>query len=200
MLRINGCVTPNSVPHLSQWLWRFTGETLQRAHKKSLNSVIDSTVPETVVPRVIIHALVLFACRSKRLSVHLILITKPLSLDFYTTSRAFFPSRCSSCKFRKWSALDNAPPPVTACTSYALPYSYHFYIHQNHSIFKSSKNIVTTMKISKFLPNLSKLHRLNHQYFRFYVYQRKQNTFHYIKLLILSSCYPSENFYLNIPM
>ena len=113
MLHISACVTPNSVPHPSQWIWRFKGENLQQAHKKSQNYVADSTVPETVVPRTLIEAPVLLARRSRCLSLTWRLITKPLILDSYATSRDFFLSRHSSIRVQRWSELENFPPPVT---------------------------------------------------------------------------------------
>ena len=54
---------------------------LLRAHKKSRDSVADSTVPETVVPRTLSQAPVLLARRSRRFSVPLRSLTKPLGMD-----------------------------------------------------------------------------------------------------------------------
>ena len=115
-LQLSVCVTPKEVPHLSQWLWRFTGETLYRAHKKFQNSIADSTVPESLVPHTLSHASVLLSHIIRRLSVPLRSLTKPLSLDSHMTSQASFPSRCSSLRVHRWSALETPPPPTTACT------------------------------------------------------------------------------------
>ena len=78
MLQLSACVTPNDVPHPSQWIWRCTGETLQRENKKYRNSVADSTVPETVLPRTIKsnHFQVIF---SLSLLYHKIYYMLPLS-------------------------------------------------------------------------------------------------------------------------
>ena len=62
----------------------------------------------------------LLARRSRRLSVPLRFITKPLSLDLYAMSRYFFLSHRYSLRVRMWSALENAPPIFTARTSSAL--------------------------------------------------------------------------------
>ena len=83
-------------------------------------SVVDSTVPETVVPHTLSQAPVFLARRIWGLSVPLRLLTKPLSLVFYAASRSLFMSCISSLRVRMWSALDNATPPVTAQTSSAL--------------------------------------------------------------------------------
>ena len=85
--------------------------------KKIPNSLADSTVPETVVPGTLTHTSVILALRSRRLSEPLRLITKPLILDSYATSQYSFPSRRSSHRVRRWSSLENSPPPVTACIS-----------------------------------------------------------------------------------
>ena len=127
-LQLSVCVTPKEVPHLSQWLWRFTGETLYRAHKKFHNSIADSTVPESLVPHTLSHASVLLSHIIRRLSVPLRSLTKPLSLDSHMTSQASFPSRCSSLRVRRWSALENSPPPVPARTSSVLPSVYLKYV------------------------------------------------------------------------
>ena len=58
---------------------------------------------------------------SRRLSVPLRSFSKPLSLDSYAMSQSLFPSCCSLRRVRKWPALENAPPPVTTCTSSTLP-------------------------------------------------------------------------------
>ena len=69
----------------------------------------------------IIQAPVVFARRSRCLSVPLISLNKLLSLDLYVTSWSFFPSRRSSLRVWRWSALENPPPTVTDRTSSALP-------------------------------------------------------------------------------
>ena len=83
-------------------------------HIKPLNSVADSTLPETVVPHMLNQAHVIFARRSKRLSVPLRLINKPLSLDSYAASLSLFLSHHSLLTVERWSELENAPPPVTS--------------------------------------------------------------------------------------
>ena len=60
--------------------------------------------------------------RIRGLLVPLRLQAKLLSLVLYATSRYFFPLRIYSPRVRRWSALDNAPPPITARTSSALPH------------------------------------------------------------------------------
>ena len=90
--------------------------------EKHRNSVADSTVPETVVPRPLSQAPVILARRSRCLAVSLILCTKPLGLDSCATSWSFFPSRRSSLRVLRWSELENVPPPVTDHTSSLLPW------------------------------------------------------------------------------
>ena len=121
MLQLSACVIPNAVPHPSQWLGRVTGETLYRDHKKQQNYVADSTVHETVVPRMIRHALVILECRIRRLSVPLRQLTKPLSLDSYVTFHDSYPSFRSSLRIQRWPALENPPSTVTARISSAIP-------------------------------------------------------------------------------
>ena len=47
--------------------------------------------------------------------------TKPLSLVLFAASRSLFTSRIYYPSIRRWSALENGPPPVTALISSALP-------------------------------------------------------------------------------
>ena len=106
--------------------WSYIGsgglrERRYNKHIKFRNSVADSTIPETVVLRTLSQAPLILARRIMRLSVPWISLTKPLILDFYATSRAFFPPCRSSLRVRMWSALENPPPPVTARSSSALP-------------------------------------------------------------------------------
>ena len=122
ILHLSACVTPNTVPHLYQWLWRFRVETLYCVHKKSQNSVADNTVPESVVPRTLIQAPVILACRIRRMLVPLRSWNKLLSLVSFTTSRSFCPSRLSSRSIRRCSELENTPPPSMSLISSAFPH------------------------------------------------------------------------------
>ena len=79
------------------------------------------TYAESVVPRMLSQEPVILSHRIKRLSVTLRSRNKPLSFFSYAASRSFFPSRLSSSSVCRWSALENAPPPITARTSSALP-------------------------------------------------------------------------------
>ena len=74
----------------------------------------------------------ILACRSRRLSVTLRLLTKTLSLVFYAASRSFFPLRIYPPSVRMWSALENAPPPITALIGSALHHwkiRYLFFVY-----------------------------------------------------------------------
>ena len=122
MMQLSACVTPNAVPHPSQWLWRFRGYTLYHAHKKYQNSVSDSTISKTVVTQTLIQAPVLLECSIMRLLIPLRSRTKSLSLDSYEVPWYFFPLRLPSLRVLRWSTLGNAPPPVTDQTSSALPH------------------------------------------------------------------------------
>ena len=52
----------------------------------------------------------IFARRSRCLSVSWRYLTKPLSLDSHATSWDLFPPRRSSLRVQRWSALENPPP------------------------------------------------------------------------------------------
>ena len=121
-MQLSARVTLKAVPHLSQWLRRFRRETLYPAHKKSQNSVANNNVPDTVVPRMLIQAPLFLACRIRRLSVPLRSQTKSLIFVSLALSRSFCPSRLSYLSIRRWPVLENAPPPVMAQISYALPF------------------------------------------------------------------------------
>ena len=62
----------------------------------------------------------ILACSIRRLLVHLRLQTIPLSLVLYVASRSFFPLRIYPPSVRMCSALENAPPPITALIGSAL--------------------------------------------------------------------------------
>ena len=66
------------------------------------------------------HKPVILSCRSRRLSVPLRSLTKPLSLVSYAASWYFFPSHSYSLRVRRSSTLENAPHPVTALISSTL--------------------------------------------------------------------------------
>ena len=95
-------------------------ERRYNVHIKPRDSIADSTVPETVVPRTFSQVPVILESRSRHLSVNLMLLTKPLSLDSYMASRYLFPSRRSSLRVRRWLTLENAPSTITSHTSPAL--------------------------------------------------------------------------------
>ena len=110
VLKISGCVTLKVMPHPLKWLWIFRGETLHLTHKKSQNSIIDNTVPNTVVPRMLSYAPLCLARRVKRLLVLLKCQTKPLSLVMFKTFRYLCLSCLSSHIVCMWLVLEKAPP------------------------------------------------------------------------------------------
>ena len=78
---------------------------------KIRNSVAENTVPVTVVPLTLSQAPVVLEGRIRRRQVPTKSPTKTFSVASFSSSRFFLPSRLSSQIPRRWSALDNPPPP-----------------------------------------------------------------------------------------
>ena len=114
------CASLKTLCHIrhsgSRGLWKRS----YSEHIISRNSVSDSTVSKTVLLRTLRHAIVILVRRSRRLSVSLKSLTKPLGMDFHTTSHAYFLSSRSSLRFRRWSELENPPLSITVRISSAL--------------------------------------------------------------------------------